>query len=155
MDCATPGGGGRGRKGLGLSALSLVLLIPGSARPGTCAYYSPEVTAASGPEAPEEAGVRRLLADYARAIESKDLTLFRSVKPNLTKDEEVRLQKAFASVHTQLVKITIQSIQLGSGQATVRVSRRDTIDSSTIASFPQTLLLDHGAGGWTIREIGR
>jgi hypothetical protein len=126
----------------------------GSTQPGLYAY-SPEVTAASSPETPEEADVRKLLADYARAIENKDLSLFRNVKPNLSKDEELRLQRAFASVHTQLVKITIQSIQLGSGQAMVRVTRRDTIDSSTIASFPQTLLLDRGAGGWIIREMGR
>jgi hypothetical protein len=53
------------------------------------------------------------------------------------------------------VKITIQSIQVQVRQATVRLMRRDTIDSSTIASFPQTLLLDREKDGWTIREINR
>jgi hypothetical protein len=115
--------------------------------------HVPEVMAATGPESPDEAAVRKLLSDYARAIENKDLVLFRSVKPNLTKEEESRLQKAFASVQSQVVKITIQSIQVQVRQATVKVVRRDTIDSSTIASFPQTLLLDRGTGGWTIREI--
>jgi hypothetical protein len=117
--------------------------------------HIPEVMAATGPESPDEAAVRKLLSDYARAIENKDLVLFRSVKPNLTKEEESRLQKAFASVQSQVVKITIQSIQVQVRQATVRLLRRDTIDSSTIASFPQTLLLDRGQGGWTIREINR
>jgi hypothetical protein len=117
--------------------------------------HVPEVMAATGPESPDEAAVRKLLSDYARAIENKDLVLFRSVKPNLTKEEESRLQKAFASVQSQVVKITIQSIQVQVRQATVRLLRRDTIDSSTIASFPQTLLLDRGQGGWTIREINR
>jgi hypothetical protein len=73
----------------------------------------------------------------------------------LTKEEEARLQKAFASIQSQVVKITIQSIQVQVRQATVRLMRRDTIDSSTIASFPQTLLLDREKDGWTIREINR
>jgi hypothetical protein len=115
--------------------------------------HLPEVTAATGPESPEEAAVRKLLVEYAKAIENKDLALFRTVKPNLTKEEESRLQKAFASFRSQVVKITIQSIQVQVRQATVKVLRRDTIDRSTIASFPQTLLLDRGTGGWTIREI--
>jgi hypothetical protein len=135
--------------------LALVLLPNLSLVRAEASIHVPEVTAAAGPESPDEAAVRKLLGDYARAIESKDLGLFRTVKPNLTKEEESRLQKAFASVQSQVVKITIQSIQVQVRQATVRVLRRDTIDSSTIASFPQTLLLDRGQGGWTIREINR
>jgi hypothetical protein len=136
--------------------LALLVLLPNlSLVRAEASIHVPEVTAAAGPESPDEAAVRKLLGDYARAIESKDLGLFRTVKPNLTKEEESRLQKAFASVQSQVVKITIQSIQVQVRQATVRVLRRDTIDSSTIASFPQTLLLDRGQGGWTIREINR
>jgi hypothetical protein len=134
--------------------LSLVLLSPflAWAEPSV---HLPDVTAPTGPETPDEAAVRKLLGDYARAIEHKDLALFRTVKPNLTKEEEARLQKAFSSVQSQVVKITIQSIQVQVRQATVRLQRRDTIDSSTIASFPQTLLLDREKDGWTIREINR
>lgn len=154
MACAGESGGRWG--GRPLFVLALLVLLPNlSLVRAEASIHVPEVTAAAGPESPDEAAVRKLLGDYARAIESKDLGLFRTVKPNLTKEEESRLQKAFASVQSQVVKITIQSIQVQVRQATVRVLRRDTIDSSTIASFPQTLLLDRGQGGWTIREINR
>jgi hypothetical protein len=154
MACAGESGGRWG--GRLLFVLALLVLLPNlSLVRAEASIHVPEVTAAAGPESPDEAAVRKLLGDYARAIESKDLGLFRSVKPNLTKEEESRLQKAFASVQSQVVKITIQSIQVQVRQATVRVLRRDTIDSATIASFPQTLLLDRGQGGWTIREINR
>jgi hypothetical protein len=154
MACAGESGGRWGGRPLLVFTLIVVPLNLSLAR-AEASIHVPEVMAATGPESPDEAAVRKLLSDYARAIENKDLVLFRSVKPNLTKEEESRLQKAFASVQSQVVKITIQSIQVQVRQATVRLLRRDTIDSSTIASFPQTLLLDRGQGGWTIREINR
>ncbi len=154
MACVAEFGGRWGGRRLPVVALFVVLLSPSSGLT-TVSAHLPDVTAAAGPESPDEAAVRKLLTDYARAIENKDLTLFRTVKPNLTKEEESRLQKAFASVQSQVVKITIQSIQVQVRQATVRVFRRDTIDSSTIASFPQTFFLDREKGGWTIREINR
>jgi hypothetical protein len=154
MACARKSGRRQGVRPLLVLALIILLLNLSLAR-AEASIHVPDVTAAAGPESPDEAAVRKLLVDYARAIENKDLVLFRAVKPNLTKEEESRLQKAFASFRSQVVKITIQSIQVQVRQATVRVLRRDTIDSSTIASFPQTLLLDRGQGGWTIREINR
>jgi hypothetical protein len=154
MACGRESGGRWGGRPLLVLALIVVPLNLSLAR-AEASIHVPEVMAATSPESPDEAAVRKLLSDYARAIENKDLALFRSVKPNLTKEEESRLQKAFASVQSQVVKITIQSIQVQVRQATVRLLRRDTIDSSTIASFPQTLLLDRGQGGWTIREINR
>ena len=39
----------------------------------------------------DDAAIRRLTSTYARAIETKDLALFRSIKPNLSRDEERRL----------------------------------------------------------------
>ncbi|HXB57456.1 MAG TPA: hypothetical protein VN461_22030 [Vicinamibacteria bacterium] len=154
MACTAESGRRWDERRLLVWALSLVLLSPvlAWAEPS---IHLPDVAAATGPESPDETAVRKLLGDYARAIEHKDLGLFRTVKPNLTKEEESRLQKAFSSVQSQVVKITIQSIQVQVRQATVRLMRRDTIDSSMIASFPQTLLLDRVQDGWTIREINR
>ena len=56
-----------------------------------------------------------MLADYARAIEGKDLALFKSVKPNLSGEEEKRLGDAFKAVKSQKVGITIDSIQVEGG----------------------------------------
>jgi len=103
---------------------------------------------------PDEPAIRKVVADYGRAIEQKDLGLFRSVKPNLSADEEQRLQAAFQATATQRVAITITAIQISGAQATVRMSRRDSVDGHTVTT-QQTLNLAKGPGGWTIREIGK
>jgi eukaryotic-like serine/threonine-protein kinase len=102
----------------------------------------------------DDVAIRKLVADYARAIEEKNLALFRTVKPNLSNDEEQRLQAAFQASATQRVSISIVGIQISGPQATVRVNRRDSVDGHTVAT-QQTLTLARGPGGWTIREIGR
>ncbi len=119
----------------------LILLAPGAA-------------AADGTKAQEE-GVKRLLATYEHAIESKDLTLFRSVKPNLTGEEERRLRRAFESTKTHAVTITVEGLECHDKSCVVRLSRRDTLDATIVSSFPQTLRLTQTPEGFVIDEIGR
>ncbi len=57
-------------------------------------------------------------------------------------------------MHTQVVKITIESIAIQGDGATVLVSRHDTLDGSIVSSFPQTIRLTRGPQGWSIEEIG-
>jgi hypothetical protein len=111
-------------------------------------------TATASPATPEEAAISAVIADYARAIETKNLELFRSVKPTLTPAEEQRLRAAFANAESHSVKFTLQSIEVKDPKAIVRLARRDTI-GSIVASFPQTLALRRGPKGWTIDEIGK
>jgi hypothetical protein len=111
-------------------------------------------TAASA-ESPDETAIRKVIGDYARAIESKDLGLFKMVKPNLTSDEEKRAKAAFASIQSQVVKITFLSIDVRETQAVVKVTRRDTINGSIPGAFPQTFNLSRSRTGWVIDEIGR
>jgi hypothetical protein len=106
-------------------------------------------------EPTEDAALRKVIADYGRAIETKDLSLFKSVKPNLTQDDERRARLAFETVKSQVVKITVTSVELHGAEAVVRVSRRDTINGSLVSSFPQTFRLARKAGGWAIQEIGK
>jgi hypothetical protein len=110
--------------------------------------------ATGSPATPEEAAISAVIADYARAIETKDIELFRSVKPVLSPDEEQRLRSAFANAESHSVKITLHSIQVKDPSATVRLARRDTI-GAIVASFPQTIVLRRGPKGWTIAEIGK
>jgi len=49
----------------------------------------------------DEAAIRRVVATYQRAIENKDLALFRSVKPNLSREEERRIEEGFRAVTSQ------------------------------------------------------
>jgi hypothetical protein len=102
--------------------------------------------------------IRRVVATYARAIETKDLALFRSVKPNLTPDEQRRIEEGFRSVASQRVSMNVIAIEPRGSAASVRVRRRDTIQAGgrqqTTESL-QTITLTRTASGWVISEIGR
>ena len=99
-----------------------------------------------------------MVATYARAIESKDLALFRTVKPNLSGAEQRRIEEGFRAVTSQQVDITILSIDHRGQDATVRLRRRDTIQAAgrqQTTESQQSLTLTRTPGGWVIREIGR
>jgi hypothetical protein len=119
------------------------------------AAYAPDVQSASVASSADETAIRKVIADYARAIENKDVELFKTVKPNLSADEEKRARTAFASIQSQVVKITFLSIDLKDRQAVVKVTRRDTINGSIPGAFPQTFTMSKGRTGWVIDEIGR
>jgi hypothetical protein len=106
----------------------------------------------------DETAIRRVVATYARAIETKDLALFRSVKPNLGAEEERRIQQGFRAVASQQVRITILSIDRRGDRATLRLRRQDVIDVGGRRQSPesqQAMTLAKSNGTWTILEIGR
>jgi hypothetical protein len=129
----------------------VMLALSASANPG----HEPDVQSASAAASPDETAIRKVIADYAKAIENKDLDLFKTVKPNLSADEEKRARSAFASIQSQIVKITFISIDMKENQAIVKVTRRDTINGSIPGAFPQTFTMSKGRTGWVIDEIGR
>ena len=100
--------------------------------------------------------MRRLLASYERAIETKDLPLFRSVKPNLSAEEEKRLRKAFDSTqdprgddHGRGPRLPGVALRGAAGAArhARRVDRR--------AAFRRPCGSVTGPEGLVIEEIGR
>ena len=111
---------------------------------------------AAAPAPDDDAAIRRLVATYARAIENKDLALFRSIKPNLSAEEERRLETGFRAVTSQQVALTVVSIDRRRDDATVVVKRRDTITvggrRQTVDS-DQTLVLTRTPGGWVVVTI--
>jgi hypothetical protein len=124
----------------------------------TAASRGRENGAARPPQAEDDdAAIRRVVATYARAIESKDVALFRTVKPNLTSEEQRRIEEGFRAVSSQRVAVTVLSIIRRGSEASVRLRRRDTIDAGgrqqTLES-QQTLTLIRTDTGWVIREIG-
>jgi hypothetical protein len=96
-----------------------------------------------------------VIADYGRAIETKDLALFKAVKPNLTPDEQKRLQESFKAIKSQQVGIKIDTVQVDGSQATVRVTRSDTINGTAIKPIQQTFRLVQTGGAWAIQVIGQ
>jgi len=98
--------------------------------------------------------VRQAIANYAQAIESKDIDLFRAVMPGLSSADERNLRAAFAGNQRQTVQITIDSIQIRGNAATVRLTRNDTIANHTVTSH-QTMALAKNGSAWVITHIGR
>jgi hypothetical protein len=100
-----------------------------------------------------------VLADYERAIETKNIALFREVKPNLNASEEKRLTDAFRNTDSQDVELTVNSIALEGDTATVGVTRRDIIvargRSQDGNSRPQSFVLSRTGGKWVIVQIGQ
>src|SRR5712691_3865746 len=111
------------------------------------AAYEPDLQSASVAASADETAIRKVIGDYAKAIENKDVELFKAVKPNLSLDEEKRARSAFASIQSQVVKITFLSIDMKEHQAVVKVTRRDTINGSIPGAFPQTFTMSKGRTG--------
>jgi hypothetical protein len=116
--------------------------------------------AAAAPEpdrsAQDRAAIERILATYARAIETKDVALYRSIKPNLSRDEEQRLRGGFQAVTSQRVNLTIVSFERRGDQAIVALRRRDTIqvDGRQQSSETDAVMTFQRAGReWTIVTI--
>ena len=94
----------------------------------------------------------------ASVIETKDLSLFRSVKPNLSADEQRRIELGFRAVESQQVSMSVVSIEQKGSDALVRVRRRDTIQAGgrqQTSESQQTMSMTRTASGWVIKEIGR
>jgi hypothetical protein len=109
-------------------------------------------------EADDDAAIRAVVAAYVRAIESKDLALFRSIKPNLGADEERRIQQGFRAVTSQKVNITILSIDRRGDRASLQLRRQDIIEAGGRRQSPesgQTMTMAKSNGTWVIVEIGR
>ena len=144
-------GRGRARMALGVA---LILWAPPELRAAIFDDAS-AVTLPSGTLSTEATSIRKVLESYIRAVEAKDLQMFRAVKPNLSEDEEKRVRMAFKSIQSQVVKMNVLALDVKDGKATVKVSRRDTINGAIVSSFPQTFQLAKEAAGWTIQDIGR
>jgi eukaryotic-like serine/threonine-protein kinase len=104
------------------------------------------------PPPDEEPAIRKLVADFGRAIESKNLALYKSLRPNLSPEDERKLRAAFEGTEAQQVSISIASLQVTGAEARARITRHDTFKGRSM-DVRQTLVLAKGAGGWTIREI--
>ena len=147
----------RSKRGKALVAFALALAAASAATVGAAIFDDAPsaVTLPSGDLTTEATNIRKVLEAYVRAVEAKDMQMFRAVKPNLTDEEEKRARMAFKSIQSQVVKMSVLALEVKNGKATVKVSRRDTINGSIVSSFPQTFQLAKETGGWTIQDIGR
>jgi serine/threonine protein kinase len=136
---------------------------PPAAEPPPVQPTRPAVTAAPAPSIPpsspvesDDAAIRGVIRTYERAIETKSIDLFRSVRPGLSANEERVLRNSFSQADSQQVDIVIEELRIEGRMATVRLSRRDTIVNGgrrqTVTSR-QTLRMEKAAAGWIITAI--
>jgi serine/threonine protein kinase/tetratricopeptide (TPR) repeat protein len=104
----------------------------------------------------EEQAIRQTLASYKRAIEAKNIALYKSVQPGLSREEERQLVASFKALDSHLVDFTNISISVQGNQATVSLDRLDTIVIQGKQQKPvqnrQTLLLVKEPDGWKISK---
>jgi Protein kinase domain len=139
---------------------------PAPAPPAAEPQPPPRTTASAPPALPtippsspvesDDALIRGVVRTYERAIETKNVDLFRSVRPGLSAADESRLRASFSQIDSQQVDIVVEELRVDGRTATVRLSRRDTFMSGgrrqTNASR-QTLRFEKTAAGWIITEI--
>lgn len=143
------------RRTLAAFGMAVLVWAPGPLRAAIFDDVASAVTLPSGELSTEATSIRKVLEAYVRAVEAKDVQMFRAVKPNLSEEEEKRARMAFKSIQSQVVKMNVLALDVKDGKATVKVSRRDTINGSIVSSFPQTFQLAKETAGWMIQEIGR
>jgi serine/threonine protein kinase len=104
----------------------------------------------------DEAAIRRTLATYAMAVERKDVSLFRSVRPGLSAAEEGRLRDSFKQIESQQVTLDVEEIRVEGRAATVRLSRRDNLvvgGRRQTQNSRQILRLEKAGAEWIISEF--
>jgi len=123
------------------------------AAPVTTPAAAPVSTPRPGPS--DEAQVRRVIGDFQRAIEGKDVALYKSLRPSLSADEERKLRAAFEGVRSQEVELVIESLAIEGSTAVVRVRRIGRINGQPVPTLQQVFRLIKSPSGWVIRDIGQ
>jgi hypothetical protein len=104
---------------------------------------------------PDEIAIRRVIDTFKTAIETKDIDLYRSVRPSLSAAEEERLRASFQRIDLQ-VTITIEDIRVEGSTAIARISRQDVIKGGgrqQTMAIRQTLRFEKSAAGWVITTV--
>ncbi len=103
----------------------------------------------------DEIEVRRLISEFVRAIEEKDVDLYKRLRPKLSADDERKLRTAFQNVRSQTVNLDVESVKLDGATAVVRVTRTGKVNGDAIPLTRQVFRLAKGPTGWTIQDIGQ
>ena len=116
----------------------------------------PSASAAAIPPPSDDQPVRRVIADYERAIETKDIGLYKRIWPTISPAQEKALMSAFNNNKSkQDVQIKLLGVEMGAREATVRLQRTDVVDGKPIKPFNQTVTLVRQGDSWAIKSIGQ
>ena len=84
--------------------------------------------------------MRRVINEYAEAMQNKDLNRLRGIMPNMSGADEDKLRAAFANKSWRVKDLSVSQVLVENGQATVRASRNDNVDGRS-QSVRQTFTL--------------
>ena len=110
---------------------------------------------AAAPAETDEAAIRRVIRSYAQAIETKNIDLYRSLRPGLPPAAEAAVRNSFRQVGSQEVVIRVETLTVDGRTATARISRQDTLVTGgrrQTQSSTGTLRFEKTAAGWIIAE---
>ena len=103
----------------------------------------------------DDAAIRRVIQTYKRAIETKDIALFRSVRPNLTRADETVLMNSFKQIDSQQIDLRVENLRIDGRTASAQIVRRDTLITAgrrQVQNSTQTLRFQKTDAGWFIAE---
>ena len=120
----------------------------------------PPAPVKKAPEGPtpeqDEQAIRQVVATYGRAIENKDLALYRSIWPTLSSEQARLVQEGFRAVSSQRVELTVTNIARQGNEATVTVRRRDMFQAGgqqSTRDSQQTMTMTRQGSRWVIVNI--
>ena len=125
------------------------------ATPSPRAEATPEPSQPAAPVETDEAAIRRVIRVYEQAIETKNIALYRSVRPGLTPAAETVLTNSFRQIDSQEIDIRVENLRIDGRTATARLARRDTLITAgrrQIQNSTQTLRFEKTGAGWIIAE---
>ena len=96
-----------------------------------------------------------MIHTFEQAIETKDIGLYRSVRPNLSKAAETVLMNSFRQIDSQEIDLRVENLRIDGRTASARIVRRDTLLTSgrrQVQNSTQTLKFEKTATGWIIAE---
>jgi len=96
-----------------------------------------------------------VIQTYKRAIETKDVALFRSVRPNLTRAAETVLMNSFKQIDSQQIDLRVENLRIDGRTASAQIVRRDTLITAgrrQVQNSTQTLRFQKTDAGWFIAE---
>jgi hypothetical protein len=103
----------------------------------------------------DDAAIRRVIRTFERAIETEDIALYRSVRPNLSRAAESVLVTSFRQIDSQEIDLVVENLRIDGRTASARLVRRDTLvigGRRQVQNSTQTLRFEKSAAGWLIAE---
>jgi len=96
-----------------------------------------------------------VIQTYKRAIETKDIGLFRSVWLNLSRAAETAVTNSFRQIDSQQIDLRVENLRIDGRTASAQIVRRDTLVTSgrrQVQNSTQTLRFAKTDAGWFIAE---